>query len=117
MTRRCAVAADVVLGLAPYAVAADAAPRGVFVPCGPDRARMLNDTAVRRNSAVFGGGGLFSNAGTATLTGGGFVSHRAAETAGGIFNGGRVTAAGSPVTGNLPNDCAGSPAPVPGCAG
>ena len=45
------------------------------------------------------------------------TGNRAAETAGGIFNGGRVTAAGSPVTGNLPNDCAGSPAPVPGCVG
>lgn len=279
MTRCCAVAAGVVLGLAPYAVAADAAPRGVFVPCGPDRARLLNDavaegnarpgvpweivlpsgctytvarpygrmnalaavagnirirshgpagaviarstaegtpdfrvlevemggrltldritvrggslgsgaglfnnygtltlnhstvesnharefgggiatngeraatvlndTTVRRNSAFFGGGGLFSNAGTTTLSGGSVASNRAtggvgggilnngrlsvlhlhdapvtgnraAETAGGIFNGGRVTAAGSPVTGNLPNDCAGSPAPVPGCAG
>ncbi|WP_258563420.1 hypothetical protein [Streptomyces phytophilus] len=112
---------------------------------GERAATVLNDTTVRRNSAVFGGGGLFSNAGTTTLNAGRVVSNRAtggvgggilnngslsvlrldgtavtgnraAETAGGIFNGGRVTAAGSPVTGNLPNNCAGSPSPVPGCA-
>ncbi|WP_407560089.1 hypothetical protein [Streptomyces sp. 184] len=100
----------------------------------------------RHPAAAFGGGGLFTNAGTVTLStsrvvtnratggvGGGILNNgslsalhlhdtpvtgnRAAETAGGILNGGRVTATRSPVTGNLPNNCAGSPSPVPGCAG
>ncbi|MFE7129705.1 hypothetical protein ACFVIM_02485 [Streptomyces sp. NPDC057638] len=105
----------------------------------------LHHTTVRDNTAGFGGGGLFTNGGTTALTasqvirnaalggvGGGILSNgplstlhldhttvtenRAAETAGGILNGGTATASRSSVTGNLPNDCAGSPAPVPGCA-
>ncbi|MFH8982302.1 hypothetical protein [Streptomyces varsoviensis] len=110
-----------------------------------ERARTtLTDTTVRHNTADFGGGGLFDNAGTTTLTrskvlgnraiggvGGGILNNgalsvlrldgsavtgnQAAETAGGILNGGRVTAVRSTVTGNRPNDCTGSPVPVPGC--
>ncbi|MFD3519113.1 hypothetical protein [Streptomyces sp. NPDC058653] len=105
----------------------------------------LTGTTVRGNSAGFGGGGLFGNGGTTTLTGSGVVSNRAtggvgggifnngrlsalhltdtavtgnqaAETAGGILNGGTVTTLRSPVTGNLPNNCAGSSPAVPGCA-
>ncbi|MEU5402884.1 hypothetical protein ABZ348_26710 [Streptomyces sp. NPDC005963] len=103
----------------------------------------LHDSTVRHNSAGFGGGGLFNNGGATTLNssrvslnttsgvGGGLFNNgsisvlrlddspvtgnRAAETAGGIFNGGRVTGSRSPVTGNLPNNCIGSPAPVAGC--
>ncbi|MFE7559593.1 hypothetical protein [Kitasatospora sp. NPDC057500] len=104
----------------------------------------LTDTTVRDNTAGVGGGGLFGNAGTTTLTGSRVVANRttggvgggilnngrlselhladtavtgneAAETAGGILNGGTVTTSHSPVTGNLPNNCTGSTAPVPGC--
>ncbi|MGW1974394.1 hypothetical protein [Streptomyces sp. NPDC001889] len=119
---------------------------GAIATNGERATTTLDDTAVRDNSAGFGGGGLFNNAGTTVLTGsrvtsnraaggvgGGILNHghlsrlrlndtavtgnQAAETAGGILNGGTAVTSRSPVTDNLPNNCTGSTAPVPGCTG
>lgn len=113
---------------------------------GESATTTLNDTTLRGNSARYGGGGLFNNGGSVTVkssritanrvpdgVGGGVLSNgrisrlalydtvvtgnRAAETAGGVFNAGRVKAAYTRITRNRPNDCAGSPVPVPGCTG
>lgn len=105
----------------------------------------LNDSVIRDGSAVFGGGAVFNNGGSVRLNasrvtsndvtegiaGGIFnnghlsrltldrstvTGNQARQTAGGILNGGSVTSRNSRIARNLPNNCAGSTAPVPGCA-
>jgi hypothetical protein len=113
---------------------------------GESATTTLDDTVLRDNSARYGGGGLFNNGGSVTVkssritanrvpdgVGGGVLGNgrisrlalydsvvtgnMASETAGGVFNAGHVEAAYTRIARNRPNDCAGSPVPVPDCPG
>lgn len=83
----------------------------------------LSSSTVTNNQATGAGStgaGLFNQGATAIaiLTSTTVSSNTAASAPGGIDNNlGSVTLTGSPVAGNVPTNCAGSPTPVPGCSG
>ncbi|MFJ6659803.1 hypothetical protein ACIQNG_26125 [Streptomyces sp. NPDC091377] len=111
---------------------------------GESATTTLNHSTVRDGSAGFAGGGLFNNGGTVilessridsnrvtdgvgagvlnnrgasrlTLSGSTITGNEASETAGGVFNLATVDSTRTLITHNRPNDCAGSPVPVPDC--
>jgi hypothetical protein len=79
----------------------------------------LEGTGITGNDVGFDGGGIYNeSAGTVTFTlgSGSFVTlNTANHDGGGIYNdGGAVNLNGTTLSGNMPNNCAGST--VPGCA-
>lgn len=83
---------------------------------GPGGAVVLNDTSITGNQVTGQGGGIQNqfNA-SVTLNGSSTITGNSAFSGGGIFNAGTVTGAtATNITGNTPDNCAGT---VPGCVG
>ncbi len=63
----------------------------------------ISDNTASGDDATMGGGGLYNDGGSVTLTGGSVVDNEAtgdAGSGGGIFNAGQLTATGTAITGN-----------------